>query len=98
MKLKPFRNQILVKVNVEEQKTSGGIVLPSKTGHNKTSHEVGTIIDIGPLAFVDHNPGEMKPQIGDKILFSRYAGTFVDAESSIRLMDHEFVLAKVIED
>ena len=78
MKLKPLGDRIVVKVLTREEKTRGGIVLPDTAKEKPTEGEVvavgtGKILDNG-----QKQPVEVK--VGDRIIFSKYAGTEVKVE------------------
>ena len=73
MKVKPLNNRILVIRVEEEQKTTGGIIIPDTA---KEKPREGKIVAAGPGRKVDDGrriPMEVKE--GERILFSRYAGT-----------------------
>jgi chaperonin GroES len=73
-KIKPLSNRVLVKRS-KAQTTKGGIILPD-TAQEKPKE--GTIMATGP-GFRDEE-GSLRPlgvKIGDRILFSSYAGTEV---------------------
>ena len=78
MKLKPLGDRLVVKVLTREEKTKGGIVLPDTAKEKPTEGEVvavgtGKILDNG-----QKQPVEVK--VGDRIIFSKYAGTEVTVD------------------
>ena len=75
MNLKPLGDRIVVKVLSREEKTKGGIVLPDKAKEKPTE---GEVIAVGTGKVLDNGqklPIEVK--VGDRIIFSKYAGTEV---------------------
>lgn len=72
-KYRPIREKITVLVDkMEEVKSAGGIILDVAEREIDARQE-GIILDIGPKCFFDTDgAGELK--VGDKVLFSRYAG------------------------
>ena len=73
MKIRPLNDRVLVVRVEEEQKTSGGIIIPDTA---KEKPQEGKIIAAGPGKMDDD--GKRTPlnvKEGDKILFSKYAGT-----------------------
>jgi chaperonin GroES len=82
--LTPLGDRVLVKVSESEEKTAGGILLPDTA---KEKPQVGEITAVGPGKRNDdgsrQNP-EVK--VGDKVLYSKYAGT------DIKLGSDEYVL------
>lgn len=79
--IKPIEYNVLVKQDQSEETTSGGIYLPEDTKErNKHSETEATIVAVSPMAFAfdDWPQGEATPAPGDRVVFARHAGTFVD--------------------
>jgi len=73
MKIRPLNDRVIVKRVEEEQKTVGGIIIPDTA---KEKPQEGKIVAAGPGKQDDDGkriPLEVKE--GDRILFSKYAGT-----------------------
>lgn len=73
MKIKPINDRILVIRVEEEQKTTGGIIIPDTA---KEKPQQGKVVAVGPGKWDDNAkriPMEVKE--GDRVLFSKYAGT-----------------------
>ncbi|KKD35105.1 MAG: co-chaperone GroES [Limnoraphis robusta] len=82
--VKPLGERVFVKVSESEEKTAGGILLPDTA---KEKPQVGEIVAVGPgKRNDDGSRAEMEVQIGDKVLYSKYAGT------DIKLGGDEYVL------
>lgn len=82
--VKPLGDRVFIKVSESEEKTAGGILLPDSA---KEKPQVGEIVGIGPGK--RNNDGSYQTvdiKIGDKVLFSKYAGT------DIKLGTEEYVL------
>ena len=85
MKIRPLNDRILVLREEEEQKTTGGIIIPDTA---KEKPQKGKVIAVGSGKQLDN--GERAPvgvKEGDRILFSKYAGT----EISIDGVEHLFM-------
>jgi chaperonin GroES len=85
MKIRPLNDRVLVERVEEEQKTAGGIIIPDTA---KEKPQEGKIIAAGPGKMGDD--GKRTPlnvKKGDKILFSKYAGT----EIKIDGIEHTFM-------
>ncbi|MFZ4639399.1 MAG: co-chaperone GroES [Nodosilinea sp.] len=82
--LKPLADRVLIKVSASEETTAGGILLPDTA---KEKPQVGEITAVGP-GKVDEkgNRQSMEVKIGDKVLYSKYAGT------EVKVAGEEFVL------
>ena len=73
--LKPLGDRVFVKVSPGEEKTAGGILLPDTA---KEKPQIGEVVAVGPGKRNDdgsRSPIEVK--VGDKVLYSKYAGTDV---------------------
>jgi chaperonin GroES len=85
MKIRPMNDRILVVRVEEEQKTAGGIIIPDTA---KEKPQEGKVIAVGPGKMGDDGkriPPELKK--GDRILFSKYAGS----ELKINGVEHMFM-------
>ncbi len=78
MKLVPLFDRVVLKKMVEEETTASGIVLPGQGDKEKPGQ--GEVIAVGPGGVVDGKEIVMQVKKGDKVLFSKYAGTDVEVE------------------
>lgn len=85
MALKPLADRIVLKMVEAEETTKGGIIL---AGTAKEKPQVATIISVGPGGLVDGNQVDMYVKPGDKVLFSKYAG------SEVKLDGEEYVIVR----
>jgi chaperonin GroES len=85
MKIRPLNDRILVIRTEEETKTKGGIIIPDTA---KEKPFQGKVVAAGP-GRLDDNGKRMPLDVkeGDKILFSKYAGT----EIKINGVEHLFM-------
>jgi chaperonin GroES len=82
--VKPLGDRVFVKVREAEEKTAGGILLPDTA---KEKPQVGEVVAVGPGKHNDDGSRQtLEVQIGDKVLYSKYAGT------DIKLGGEEYVL------
>ncbi|MBR0150668.1 MAG: co-chaperone GroES [Synergistaceae bacterium] len=96
MKLKPLGDRIVVKVLEREEKTKGGLFLPDTAKEKPTEGEVlavgtGKILDNG-----QKQPVEVK--VGDRIIFSKYAGTEVKVDGEDLVIFSERDVLAIIEE
>ena len=92
MKLHPLRDKLVVERLEAQDKTKGGIHLPDAA---KEKPKEGKVIAVGEGKVLD-NGTRVKPQVkvGDKVLFTSYAGTEVKIDGKEYLiMSEEDVLA-----
>ncbi len=94
----PFRFNVLVELEELEEKTKGGIILPSDLlDKENAAAQVATIIDIAQGAFCDDlSPDEFrpKPEVGSKILIEKYQGSKVkgnDNKDYVILQDKQIL-------
>lgn len=76
--LKPLADRVLVRVDDEETKTKGGILLPD-TAQKKS--QKGTVIAVGTGKMLDNGsrvPFEVKE--GDRVLFAKYSGVDIEED------------------
>ena len=75
--IKPIEFKVLVKVEEVKDQSAGGIYLPdSSWERQELANDRGTIVAMSDGAFFDWM-GET-PEVGDKVIFSKYAGTIID--------------------
>jgi chaperonin GroES len=78
MKIRPLHDRILVKRVDEETKTKGGIIIPDTA---KEKPQEGKVIAVGAgKVNEDGTTRPMDVKSGDRILFSKYAGTDVKVD------------------
>jgi chaperonin GroES len=95
MKIRPLNDRVLVVRVEEEQRTSGGIIIPDTA---KEKPQEGKIISVGPGKMGDD--GKRTPlnvKKGDKILFSKYAGTEIKIDGVEHLFMKEDDILGVLE-
>ena len=85
--LQPIEFKILVKLDVVEDKSAGGIYLPTSTqSREQYAAERGEIISMAENAFVDNSLFAEKPKVGDRVLFAKYSGMIVEEVGEQREM------------
>ena len=77
MTLIPLQDKIVIKKLLAEETTKSGIVLP---GQEKEKPAQGEVIAVGPGGVVDGKEVKMEVTAGQKIVYSRYAGTDVELD------------------
>ncbi|MFA4858587.1 MAG: co-chaperone GroES [Candidatus Margulisiibacteriota bacterium] len=93
-KLVPLGDKIIVKPDVQEEKTKSGIVIPDAA---KEKPQEGTVVAVGSGRILDNGqkvPVEVKA--GDMVLYSKYGGTEVkiDGEDLIILSERDILAIK----
>ena len=85
MKLLPLGDRVVLKQCVAEETTASGIVLPTASQEKPQYAEV---IEVGPGEVVDGKTVPMQVKVGDKVIYTRYAGT------DVKLEKEEYVIVK----
>lgn len=74
MKLVPLGDRVVLKQLEAEETTKSGIVLPGQAQEKPQQAEV---IAVGPGGMVEGKEVKMEVAVGDKVIYSKYAGTEV---------------------
>jgi chaperonin GroES len=94
MVIKPLGARVLLKQEEKEEKTKGGIVLPSNA---KEQPNLGRIIEVGPGEIKDDHEIKMTVKKGDRVIYSKYAGTEVKLDEEKYLLVSQNDLLAVVE-
>ena len=86
MKLVPLSDRVVLKQCEAEETTKSGIILTSSAQEKPQEAEV---IAVGPGGVVDGKEVVMQVKVGDKVIYSKYAGTEVKLDD-----DQEFIIVK----
>ncbi len=95
MKLVPLGDRVVLKHLVAEETTKSGIILP---GSAKEKPQEAEVIAVGPGGVIDGKEVVMQVKAGQRVIYSKYAGT------DVKLDDEEYVVVKqsdilaVVED
>ena len=85
MKLVPLGDKIVLKQLEAEATTKSGIVLP---GQAKEKPQEAEVIAVGPGGNIDGKEVVMQVNVGDKVIYSKYAGTDVELDKE------EYIIVK----
>ena len=92
-KIEPLGDRVVIKPTPKEEVSKGGIVLPDTA---KEKPQEGKIIAVGPGRLTEEgNRIAMEVKKGDKVIYSKYAGTEfkLDSEELIIMREGD-ILAK----
>ena len=93
MNIKPLGDRVLIQRLEAEEKTKSGIVLP---GTAKEQPQMAEVIAVGPGGVVDGKEITMEVKTGDKVIFSKYAGTDIKVDGKeYMLLSQKDILAIV---
>ena len=85
MKLVPLADRVVLKQCEAEETTKSGIIL---AGSAQEKPQEAEVIAVGPGGNVDGKEVTMHVKAGDKVIYSKYAGT------EVKIDDEEFIIVK----
>ena len=90
MKLVPLGDRVVLKQLEAEETTKSGIVLPGQAQEKPQQAEV---IAVGPGGVVEGKEVKMEVEVGNKVIYSKYAGTEVklDGEECIIVKQNDIL-------
>ena len=94
MKLVPLFDKVVLKQLEAEETTKSGIVL---TGQPKEKPSQAEVIAVGPGGVVDGKDITMQVKAGDKVIYSKYAGTEVELDNETFIVVKQNDILEVIE-
>jgi len=95
MKFRPLHDRVVVRRIDEDEKTSGGIIIPDTAAEKP---QTGKVIAVGPGARDDD--GKIVPldvKSGDKVLFGKWSGTEVKLDGEELLIMKESDIMGVLK-
>lgn len=94
MKLVPLADRVVLKQLEAEETTKSGIVLPGQAQEKPQQAEV---IAVGPGGLVDGKEVKMQVAVGDKVIYSKYAGTEVKMDGEEYIIVRQNDILAVVE-
>ncbi|RMH61892.1 MAG: co-chaperone GroES [Zetaproteobacteria bacterium] len=94
-KVRPLHDRVIVRRLDEEEKSAGGIIIPDSA---KEKPIQGEVLAVGNGKILEN--GEVRPldvKQGDRVIFSKYAGTEIKLDGEELLMMREDDILGVIE-
>ena len=83
--IKPLLDRVVLKAVETEETTKSGIVLAQSS---KEKSQIAEVVAVGPGGLVDGKETIMQLVVGDKVVYSKYAGTV------IKYNDEEYIIVK----
>ena len=84
--IKPLGDRVVIEAVAKEEKTASGIVLPDNA---KEKPQEGKVLAVGVGHLKDGDRIALEVKEGDRVLFSKYAGTDVKFEGKELLIMRE---------
>ncbi len=96
MNIRPINDRILVLREDEEGKTTGGIIIPDSA---KEKPQRGEVVAVGPgKVGEDGKRIPLEVKVGQRILFSKYAGTEIEVAGVEQVFMQEDDVLSIIEE
>ena len=95
MKLIPLGDKVVLKQVEAEETTKSGIVLP---GQNKEKPQEAEVLAVGPGGMVDGKEVTMQVKEGQKVIYSKYAGTEVKLDGQEYIIVRQNDILAVVEE
>ncbi len=94
MTLKPLADRVVVKLVEAEETTKTGIVLP---GTAKEKPQMAEVLAVGPGGNVDGKEVTMVVEVGQKVIYSKYAGTEVKIDGETLILVRQSDILAVVD-
>ena len=93
--MRPLGDRVVIRPTPREEMTKSGIVLPDTAAEKP---QEGTVVAAGPGRLTDEGKREpMDVEVGDKVLFARYAGTEIKIDDDELLIVSQKDILAVVE-
>ncbi|MGI6239839.1 MAG: co-chaperone GroES [Christensenellales bacterium] len=94
MKIKPLADRVVIR-NVEaEETTKGGILL---TNSAKEKPQMAEVLCVGPGGLVDGKEVKMQVTEGQRVIYSKYAGTEVKVDGEEFIIVRQSDILAIVE-
>ncbi|GAB4434388.1 MAG: co-chaperone GroES [bacterium] len=95
MKVRPLHDRVLVKRVQEEEKTKSGIIIPDTA---KEKPQEGEVVAVGNGKILENGQKvPMDVKVGDKVIFSKYAGNEIKIDGEEYLIMREEDILGILE-
>ena len=95
MTVKPLFDKVVVESVETEERTGSGFILPSAS---QEKQQMAKVIAVGPGGRVDGKEVVMQVKVGDKIFYSKYAGSEFKVDGKELTIIRQSDILAVIED
>ena len=94
--IQPMSDRVVIRATKQEEMTKGGIVLPDTAQERP---QEGEVVAVGPGRYLNNGQRlEMEIKVGDKVIYSKYAGSEIQAEDEdeeLLVLSANDILAKI---
>jgi chaperonin GroES len=93
MNLKPLADRVIIKAVPTEERTKSGIIMPDTA---KEKPQEGEIVAVGPGKVEKGERIPMEVSVGDRVIYSKYAGTEVKYDGDEYLILRESDIQAIV--
>ena len=94
MKIRPLFDRVVIKSCEVEETTKSGLIL---TGNAQEKPQMAEVIAVGPGGGVDGKDVTMSVNVGDKVIYSKYAGNEVKLDGEEYIIVRQSDILAVVE-
>ena len=94
MKIRPLFDRVVIKSCEVEETTKSGLIL---TGNAEEKPQMAEVIAVGPGGVVDGKDVTMSVNVGDKVIYSKYAGNEVKLDGEEYIIVRQSDILAVVE-
>ena len=94
LNIKPLSDRVLIEPVAAETKTASGIFIPDTA---KEKPQEGTVVAVSEGKYVEGKKVALDVKVGDKVIFSKYAGTDVKFDGTDYLIVRDSDILAVVE-
>ncbi len=74
--IEPTEYKVLIQVDEIADMSTGGLFLPENVrSRDQTAHDRGVLVAVSEAAFIGEAWPGVRPKVGDKVIFDKYAGS-----------------------
>lgn len=93
MNIKPLADRVIIKAIPTEEKTKSGIIMPDTA---KEKPQEGEVVAVGPGKVDKGERIAMDVKVGDRVIYSKYAGTEIKLDGAEYLILKEMDILAII--
>ena len=94
MKIRPLFDRVVIKSCEVEETTKSGLIL---TGNAKEKPQMAEVLAVCPGGVVDGKDVTMSVNVGDKVIYSKYAGNEVKLDGEEYIIVRQSDILAVVE-
>ena len=94
MKIKPLGDRVVIKSLEAEETTKSGLILTTAA---QEKPQMAKVLAVGPGGMVDGKEITMQVEVGQKVIYSKYAGTEVKVDGEEIIIVRQSDILAVVE-